>query len=315
MRAIRLAILGFCFLSANALAGLPTLAVIDFTKTPERSIASHGNIAVVTGKHHKSTVNPILAQEVTRYLTNSHKFDVLDRTHIALILKEQEFASMDTSNTIALEKTGQLLGADFLVTGLIENTQISTKKQIIPYTEKEQTLRIGDMQINVTVVNSTTGKIVASVPVIIHKQIVLDEKEPLSEKAFELKLMVVAAKSISASIINTIFPPRVMQIDGDVVYINRGEASEFDIGDVLTIYQKGDALTDPDTGRTVGYTKKPLGTVTVTSLNTQYTIANILSGDPKTFTDTVVIKESQPEPTQARRQPLTSGSSDKPFTW
>ena len=268
-----------------------------------------------SSKHHKKPVNPILAQEVTRYLTNSHKFDVLDRTHIELILKEQKFSRMDTSNTLTLEKTGQLLGADYLVTGLIESAEITTKKQIIPYTETEQTLRIGDMQINVTVVNSTNGKIVASVPVIIHKQMVLDEKEPLSEKAFELKLMVVAAKSISSSIINTIFPPRVMQIDGDLVYINRGEASNFDIGDVLTIYQKGNTLTDPDTGRAVGFTKKPLGTVAVTSLNTQYTIANIITGDAKTFHDTIVIKESQPETQPSKQQPLTSGSSDKPFTW
>lgn len=305
-----------CLLSTQSFASLPSLAVIDFKKMPSENNSfisiTQDNATIVVNKN--QTINPILAMEVTRYLSNSHKFDVLDRTHISMILREQEFTKMDFASTKTLGKTGQLLGADYLVTGIIERSDISTKKYTIPYTNKEQTLRIGDMQINVTVIDSRTGKVVASVPTLVHKQIVLDENKSVSKKEFELQLIVDAAKTISTSIINAVFPPRIMQIDGNTVYINRGEASDFGIDDVLTVYNKGEPLTDPDTGRTVGFTKSRLGTVNVSNINTQYTVAKVLTGDPASFTNTIVVKEAQAKPATKIRPP-TTGSSDKPLTW
>ena len=170
---------------------------------------------------------------------------------------------------------------DYVVTGIVEDAHIHTKIQRNPDTHTLQSYKMGNIQMQVNVADTRTGKIIATIPILIHKQFLINEQHPLSDTAIESVLTEAAANTISASILDAIFPPRVMQIDGNVIYVYRGNGSNFAIGDRLTIH----APANPGA---------PLGTATVTEINARYTLATVSTGDPRTFAETWVTKTTPP---------------------
>lgn len=66
--------------------------------------------------------------------------------------------------------------------------------------------------------------------------------------------------------------------DGTIV-LNRGEDDGVKVGDILTIYQPGDTITDPDSGKVIGRDEdKRLGSMKVTSVQKRLSRGIVLDG-------------------------------------
>ena len=66
--------------------------------------------------------------------------------------------------------------------------------------------------------------------------------------------------------------------DGTVV-INRGEDDGVHVGDTLTIYQAGETITDPDSGKVIGRDEdKRLGTMKITSVQKRLSRGTVVEG-------------------------------------
>jgi hypothetical protein len=85
------------------------------------------------------------------------------------------------------------------------------------------------------------------------------------------------AKSVSAQmadqLVDAVFPMRVLNVQGDQVWINRGKDGGLKKGDILKVFRPGVALIDPDTGENLGSAEYLIGEISVTRVNPKFTIA------------------------------------------
>ncbi len=58
---------------------------------------------------------------------------------------------------------------------------------------------------------------------------------------------------------------RVLDVEGNTLYIRAGTKSRLKTGTVLSVYRRGKALVDPDTGRVIGRAEKKIGEVVLAS--------------------------------------------------
>ena len=70
----------------------------------------------------------------------------------------------------------------------------------------------------------------------------------------------------------------VAQVKGDKVYINAGSNRGIQMGMKLTALAKGAALIDPETKLPLGNDAEAIGTLTVTTVNENFSIAVIVQG-------------------------------------
>ena len=74
----------------------------------------------------------------------------------------------------------------------------------------------------------------------------------------------------------------VVTVKGGKIYLNMGQGTVRP-GEQLTVYSKGEALIDPETGLSLGGEEEKIGTVEVTSVKKKYSIARAVSGKASHF--------------------------------
>ena len=91
-----------------------------------------------------------------------------------------------------------------------------------------------------------------------------------------------AAEQIARALTLSVVPMTVVQVDGDSVYLNYG-GSFVQSGLELDIKAPGKELVDPNTGRILGSSSRPVGKVRIESIYPEYSIARITQGNPASF--------------------------------
>jgi curli biogenesis system outer membrane secretion channel CsgG len=91
-----------------------------------------------------------------------------------------------------------------------------------------------------------------------------------------------AAEQIARALTLSVVPMTVVQVDGDTVYLNYG-GSFLQNGLELDVKAPGKELVDPNTGRVLGSSSRPVGKVRVESVYPEYSIARITQGLPTSF--------------------------------
>ena len=67
-------------------------------------------------------------------------------------------------------------------------------------------------------------------------------------------------------LMDIVFPARVVSVEEDLIYIDRGRESGIKEGDMFEIRSKGSAIKDPDTGKILGYKGKTIGIIKVVDI-------------------------------------------------
>jgi hypothetical protein len=89
------------------------------------------------------------------------------------------------------------------------------------------------------------------------------------------------AKAVAAQmadqLVDAVFPMKVLNVQGDQVWINRGKDGGLKKGDVLKVFRPGVALIDPDTGENLGSAETEIGKIKVVRINPKFTIAKVIT--------------------------------------
>lgn len=67
----------------------------------------------------------------------------------------------------------------------------------------------------------------------------------------------------------------VVKVEGTTAYINAGAGANVKVGDVYTVFSRGEELTDPDTGLKLGAAERRVGLIEVTEVHEQFSIGTI----------------------------------------
>jgi len=301
-------LLVFLLMSNAVFAARPTIAVLDFVTTKDWVHISHDFILVKKIEDNTK----FLTSDLITYLTKTNKFNVVERSRMDDILKEQDFSKSGYISEKTAVKMGELIGADYFVMGKIEQLKAEYKMEKVPYTETVRPRYEGKLVVNVRIVDSRGGKVVAAEKF----ETELEEhnfRDKVRGDDFIELLKDKAVREIVDGVISGVFPIKVIKIAGGEVYLNRGSGGTLKVGDKLTLFTQGESLVDPDTGENLGSAENEVATIEITAIQQKFTKARIIDGG-KQVKNGMVARLSKNQGGGEERE-LTPGSSDKPVAW
>ena len=196
--------------------------------------------------------------ELESRLVATNKFDIIERQRLNDILKEQGLGMSGIVDGSG--KIGGIGGVDYLIYGQI--TSFTTKKI------KDSDYYKVKGKLSIKVVDVQTGKIVIS------KIVSEDETDDDTDKA-AVDIRKGLTKKIAKYIALQIFPIKVAQRQGDLVYINYGKIMISSKG-AYEVFKMCGGFKDPDTGEIIGAQKTYIGLVDIDKREEKYSTGKIV---------------------------------------
>jgi curli biogenesis system outer membrane secretion channel CsgG len=239
-----------------------------------------GKMIVSIGEFkNKSNCDPAyfksLIDRITNSIVNTRKFDVVDNARLKEIIIEQQKADSGISEVKGAPQGGKVKSAGYVIYGTVLSF-VAYSKAI------ELNGVIGSkltctLELNVRFTDAETGELVAS------KIVKVEESEKrLNAVKFESRgnlgcapiqrAVQVASEQVVDKLMELAFPTVILKVAGDQVYINLPEErARPDM--LLHVFTKGEELTDPDTGESLGQSEALVGDLKVIRTFPKYAIA------------------------------------------
>lgn len=219
-----------------------------------------------------------LADMAITYLHQTGKFNVVERTRLDKVLREQEFQLSDLVAGQAAE-VGRLLGADAVVFGTVTGTSYEEIQKV------SFNILQTEVQADIRCVDATTGKIIYSEQSVgrVEKKLIIDSRgnivsgnrDPKSEYAEACR------KALSQAIakIAEKFPllGYVAAVQGDQVITDVGAVRGVKPGAQFIVFRKGEAILHPATGQKLGWSKEIIALIQIDSSEEKMSTGRILS--------------------------------------
>ncbi len=222
-----------------------------------------------------------MADMLTTELVKSGKYRVIERQEIAQLMEEQNLGQTGRVTEQSAAQIGKLLGVELAIMGAVtefgyaESSKGGRLKGVgLGVSSKKATVAI-----DVRFVNTETGEILAADNVRKEKSkgglsISTPEFGFRDQNSFDNSLVGKATREAVEDILDLIedqmdslpWQGKILKVSGLTVYIKPGSDGGVKVGDVFSIYAKGEALIDPDTGLNLGSVEKKVGIIEVTSL-------------------------------------------------
>lgn len=262
-------ILAFFFavlLSTAAQAGdLPIVAVAQF----ESTVDNEG--------YFRTESNPDNYEAMLEtQLIKVGRFTVYERNKLDRVLGEQGLQQNLSKNGTQL----QIDGVDYLVYGSI--TKKSTQKKQMNTGQFNSISVVSTFGVDIKIVDATSGEIRRAEAIEASVQAGqgvaagnFRTAEATGSGLVEAQRLV--AKKSAALLAESIFPIRVVDVDGDDIYLNYGN-SILSVGDQVSLVREGRQIVDQDTGIVLGSRERVLGELEVISANASLSIAKRIGG-------------------------------------
>lgn len=261
-------IIGFLFfLNASiASAAKPRVAIMEPT------------IGEGVSKWSKNYLNlSTLLDEMEASIQKTRKFEVLSRKEAVLksILKEQEFAESDMTAGDAAPK-GQIKNANFQVIPVVQDFKFYRSSKAVPNLDSKYfRTDSGMLEMNAQVIDVATGGIKATFYMKSSfgtKRQVVNTKGGAPNSIHFTKMAKKVSAQMADQLVDTVFPMKVLNAQGNQIWINRGTDGGLKKGDTLKVFRPGVDLIDPDTGENLGSAETEIGLATVKRVNPKFTI-------------------------------------------
>jgi curli biogenesis system outer membrane secretion channel CsgG len=276
-------------------------------KTIEKT-STGGKPTIAIGKVHFNANNnhiflsandyPRVKNDLMVKLTNSNRFDVLERHEIDQVLDEKNFTALMGGDEID-PYLKEMIGADYLVLTAVDKFSITSESKEVAYVDKIQTRHYGIIEATLRIVDSHSGKLLAADKIRINKKLNTYNKNQSANTYSNLideftDLMV-------SKIVHRLYPIKIMATlpDGSI-YINRGLDGGLKTGDTFIVMRPGQDLIDPDTGISFGSAETKIAELKLDNVETSRSKASLLSGADVQKGD--ILREPQK---QAIQQPQT----------
>jgi curli biogenesis system outer membrane secretion channel CsgG len=214
----------------------------------------------------------------------TRKFDVLSRSDLADVLKEQDLGASGNVDAKTAAKAGKLAGAKYLLVATVDDFQDYVEKAVFEGTGQTATKRVFRFSVVGKLYDSSTGKLMESANFQTgndeFKQIQMERSYAVKSGELSDEMMVAIARNLAEKIANklvdVIFPAKVLIKRDNLVTINRGEGGGVAEGDLFNVFALGEELKDPDTGEVLGREEVKMGKVKITQVNPKTSLAEIL---------------------------------------
>jgi len=274
---------------------------VDKFKSIAPETANRMRIVVVPFQTQNAELATQLRDQLIVYLTQSKRFSVLDRTENAQYQKEMALVTSTDANMSERVRYGQVLGADFIMTGKI-NFKTIKQEEVNPVTNQK------------TVSYSATADVLFNMIEIATRQIQFSNQFKMRVAGDTDQLLEPMVQKIGSYATESLFPLRVITRDNPTALtINRGGQS-LAVGQKFALVSLGAELTDPDTKEKLGRSENEIGAVEITKVDSSVSIAKLLSGAVNKTGD--LILRRQADVPQSGQRPVANpnpGTKSKAF--
>ncbi len=276
---------GFAILSATLLAGIApaqekaTLAVSAIKSTPSLT----ASIRPDKKPSFDRIVESLDSQLIDR-INATRKFDVVGRSDLNEVLKEQDLGASGNVEAKTAAKAGKLAGAKYLLVSTVDDFQDYVEKATFEGTGRTATKRMFRFSIVGKIYDSATGKLLESANFQTgndaFKQIQQERDYSVKDGELSDEMMVAVSRTLAEKIANrvadVIFPAKVLVKRDTQVTVNRGEGAGVTVGDVFTVFALGEEMIDPDTKESLGREEVKVGKVKIAEITPKFSKADIL---------------------------------------
>jgi curli biogenesis system outer membrane secretion channel CsgG len=272
------AIAGLLLLPALASAqDKATIAISSIKPTPSLAAAT-------TKKLELDRIIESLDGQLIDRINATRKFDVLNRSDLSDIIKEQDLGASGNVDAKTAAKAGQLAGAKYLLVATVDDYQDYVEKATFTGTGETATKRVFRFSIVGKIYDSSTGKLLESANFQTgndeFKKIQMERSYVVKDGELSDEMMIAVSRSMAEKIANHVvdilFPAKVLVKRDNTVTINRGEGAGVAEGDTFNVYALGAEMIDPDTKESLGREEVKVGKVKISQVNPKTSMATIL---------------------------------------
>jgi hypothetical protein len=248
----------------------------------------------------------LFSQKLTSALTQTNKFDALDREYIMEAARERnlllgydaplppdatpaeraEIRKKIDASVEEQEKLGQVLGVDYMLVGTINRAGIVRKETFSQAIGRTVSEYEADFSFEYRLIVAPTRQ-VKSADVLTIKLDKTEQLKPLVTKwrpqEMDYKEMMdnfigMAANQLVEKIIDQLYPIRIASIQDGQVIINQG-GSIIAVGQLLDVVSPGKELFDADTKESLGTTEMLVATIRIDKVMPKISYAKVVEGD------------------------------------
>jgi curli biogenesis system outer membrane secretion channel CsgG len=263
----------------SAQEGKATLAVSSVKPTPSLVSSIKPEKKAAMGR----MVESLDSQLIDR-INATRKFDVVSRSDLNDVIKEQDLGASGNVDAKTAAKAGQLAGAKYLLVTTVDDFQDYVEKATFEGTGRTATKRVFRFSVVGKIYDSSTGKLLESANFQTgndaFKQIQEERNYSVKDGELSDELVVAVARNMAEKIANrvadVIFPAKILVKRDNEITINRGEGGGVAVGDTFNVFALGQELIDPDTKESLGREEVKVGRVKITQVNPKTSTAQIL---------------------------------------
>jgi hypothetical protein len=241
-------------------------------------------------------------------VVHTDTLDVVERTRLDTILGEQELTKKEITDPNEAARLGKVVGANYFVLGTLADVELEKTARPLPYTTQAELNLHGRIKIDFRVVDVETSRVVASASEETHDEMrgVSGSEDKDDLKRFWERLRRQAAANIAQRIVDALVPIKLIRVSDAEVELSRGALTGIREGNLFDVFEMGEALKDPDTGRVVDRQQQRLGQIQVTSVDPGKATARVVSqtGTMRVGAVCRPVPPPPPAPVAGRKDPL-----------
>ena len=291
------ALVAGCASSADTHQGRPQLAVARLVIPATLVIPWWSNVET-----------NLLHDQLIEALVRTDTVDVVERTRFDKVMAEQELTKSGITDPDQAARLGKVVGARYVLIGTLDQALLERSSKPLPYTERADIKGRGQIRIAFRVVDVETSRVALA-----SSEDVTEERRMISgsEREEDLKplwngLVHKAAAEIAQCVVEHLVTVKVVTLEGNEVELSRGASTGLRVGNVFEVFDTGQAVKDPGTGRIVDRQGRKVGELEVTAVTAGTATAQVRnhSGELKVGATCRLLPEPEAHPARARTDPL-----------
>lgn len=210
-----------------------------------------------------------LSQELLNSITQTRKFNVLDREESRAFYNEQNILQSDNVQQDEALKLGNLLGADYLLLTSIKDINIG-KEKANKYTASTSDSYEASTTIQFKVITTATKQVKFS-----NTKTYNFTPKGNSNKEIYYDVLAQISNKISTELIENIYPIKVVDAKAGDITLNQGNLT---IGNKYEVYSLGKKVIDSYTKESLGRKETKIGIIEIVRALPKYSLASIVEG-------------------------------------
>ncbi len=246
-----------------------------------------------------SKVVDTLAAKLVSEITHTRRFSVLDRKFTREYIDEKEMILMGDVIPVDKEKLNQVLSTGYILTGEISEFMYTYTKEYNEWTKATIEKHYVSACCDYSIIDFATRQVKWAGS--LNLELNENDLEYSNYSNFTIVSLLnyiteKMADEITIDSIESIFPPRVIDVtqDGRVVLNIGGRA--VDNGDVYDVYSAGKEYFDPYTGESLGKSEKWIAKIMIINNTSKMSYANVIEGNLKDLTVGDICRRSKDIP-------------------